>query len=117
MSEDSLDIYIRSLVLEATRLECKKIVIVQGAARPQITFIATDESMEFPHPPKENPEQLVPRLRSLAGLDPNDTGDAQGKGTIKRREENIELALDFSTSGNETTVQIDILSEVAITHL
>ncbi len=117
MSADSLDIYIKSLILEAARLDSREIHIKQGEGRPEIAFQWQGEKIDFPHPPKKSPEQLVPRLREIAGLDKKSSrAEEHAKASIDRRGEPIDLDMTFKNSPGVTNVTVQIVSDVAVSH-
>jgi type II secretory ATPase GspE/PulE/Tfp pilus assembly ATPase PilB-like protein len=114
MSEDSLDIYIKSLILEAARLESREIQIKQGEGRPEISFHVHGETIPFPHPPKQASEQLMPRLRSMAKLPERPTSSEEhAKASVKRRNEPIELQMTFCNDSTGSKATIEILSDVS----
>ena len=116
MAEDSLDIYIRNLVLEALRHESREIHIRQsGDQKPKLEFLWHEELIDFPHPPQNGFGDLMTRLREMAKLPAESPGgEEQANIEIKRRDDTIGLGMYFTTDADGTFLRIEIKNDVAV---
>ena len=109
MAPNSLDIYLRQLVLEAIRLEGAKIRVRDDGEKTHIDFEVNGEHVPYPHAPHRRYGRLMPRLREIAGVGatPQDKQEV-GRGTVPWRDEDLPLDFSFTNSGGEAVAVIDL---------
>ncbi len=110
MDYSSIDTYIRSLVVEALRLETNDIRITRIERGFRIEMRVGGEYVAFPHPPAKETVDLLSRLRELANLPPASNGHPQqARFHIVRRGQELPLGVTFRHEGGMEVAELQLI--------
>ena len=110
MDTSSIDTYIRSLIVEAMRLETQDIRIIRTGHGFRIEMRVEGGYEVFPHPPAKETVDLLVRLRECAGLSAAANGQPQkARFSIPRRGRELPLEVAFHNEGAAEIADIRLL--------
>ena len=110
METSSIDTYIRSLIVEAIRLETKDIRITRTEKGYRIEMLVGEHYEVFPHPPVKEEVDILSRLRELAKIPAAPNGHPQeGQFQISRRGQELVMRVTFRQDGGAETADVRLL--------
>lgn len=105
MPEDSMSVYVRSLVIDAIEMGATNIDITKDGDKIRISLSVPGETVRFPHPPKANYGDLFAHIRAKSGVD-----DGNGTLHVTRRGNDVPVPIAIA----KNSIRLDIPAGLAL---